>query len=106
MYLEFPGKGKWLFVAVLYVPVRSLISLIQVDAAIHHTEQIGYLVNQLESCEYDHSVFKQILDDIQNLVGNLNLRSYTNLSRWVAELNQVVCTCIIFVFLIIINYKL
>ena len=51
-----------------FVPVHSVILLIQVDAAIHHTEQIGYLVIKLESCEYEHSVFTQILDDVQNLV--------------------------------------
>ena len=81
----------------LSVPVHFLISLIQVDAAIHHTKQIGNLVNKLESCEYDHSVFTQILDDVQNLVDYLNLRSYTNLSRWVAELNEVVCIILLFI---------
>ena len=85
------------FVPVLSVPIHSLISFIQVDAGLHHTEQIGYLVNKLESCEYDHSVFKQILDDVQNLVDYLNLRSYTNLSRWVTELNEMVCIILLVV---------
>ena len=44
----------------------------------------------------------QILDEVQKLVDNLNLQSYTNLTRWVNDLDLkvtagVICTCTVHV---------
>ena len=54
-------------------------------------EEIESLVNKLDSCEYNSQVMSQVLDDVQKIVDKLNLRSYTNLSKWVKELDQKVC---------------
>ena len=56
------------------------------------------LIGGLASCEYEIAKFSEILDEVQKLVDNLNLHSYTNLTRWVNDLDLkvtagVICTC-------------
>ena len=58
------------------------------DEALQHSEEIEGLVGNLSACEYEVSMFTEVLEQIQKLVDNLNLRSYTNLSHWVAKLDQ------------------
>lgn len=65
---------------------------IQVDDALLHLEEIETFISKLESCEYSAAVMKQILDEVQKIVDKLNLRSYTNLSNWVKELDSKVST--------------
>ena len=74
--------------------------LLYVDEALHHTEKIYMytLIGGLASCEYEIAKFSEILDEVQKLVDNLNLHSYTNLTRWVNDLDLkvtagVICTC-------------
>ena len=46
------------------------------------------------TCEYRYQNFRDILDQVQKLVDDLNLRSYSNLSAWVVELDKQVCMCV------------
>lgn len=62
------------------------------DEALQHSEEIEGLVGNLSTCEYEMAMFSEVLEQIQKLVDNLNLRSYTNLSHWVADLDQRVST--------------
>ena len=60
------------------------------------------LIGGLASCEYEIAKFSEILDEVQKLVDNLNLHSYTNLTRWVNDLDLkvtagVICTCTVHV---------
>ena len=55
-------------------------------------------MNSLEVCEYHSHTFKEVLDQVQRLVDDLNLRSYSNLPAWVADLDNMVsmfveCVC-------------
>ena len=45
------------------------------------------LIGGLASCEYKITKFSEILYEVQKLVDNLNLHSYTNLTRWVNDLH-------------------
>ena len=58
------------------------------------------LINKLESCEYNNVVMTTILDDVQKIVDKLNLRSYTNLSNWVKELDKKVSSTNIIMMLL------
>ena len=51
-------------------------------------------MGSMETCEYRYQNFRDILDQVQKLVDDLNLRSYSNLSAWVAELDKQVCVCV------------
>ena len=48
-------------------------------------------MGSLETCEYRQPKFKEVLDKLQKMIDDLNLRSYSNLSQWVAELDRQVC---------------
>ena len=77
-----------IFLPLLFLSPFLSLSLRQVDEALQHSEEIESLVGNLSSCEYEVSMFTEVLEQIQKLVDNLNLRSYTNLSHWVAKLDQ------------------
>lgn len=62
----------------------------RVDDVLLYTTQIDVLVLSLETCEYRVMVFKDVLDQIQKLIDDLNLRSYSNLSAWVMEVDSQV----------------
>jgi len=62
----------------------------RVDEVLSYTEQIETLMGSMETCEYRYQNFRDILDQVQKLVDDLNLRSYSNLSAWVAELDKQV----------------
>ena len=59
----------------------------RVDDVLLYTTQIDTLVLSLETCEYRVAVFKDVLDQIQKLIDDLNLRSYSNLPAWVTEID-------------------
>ncbi len=63
----------------------------QVDDVLSYTERIEVLVGSLEQCEYQYATFKDGLDQVQKLVDDLNLRSYSNLAAWVEDLDILVC---------------
>ena len=65
----------------------------KVDDVLSYTDKIDGLVCSMETCEYKAKTFKLILDQIQKLIDDLNLRSYSNLSAWVKHLDQKVHTC-------------
>ena len=56
-----------------------------------HIEDIDSSIIKLEQCEYNSAVMVQVLEDVQKVVDKLNLRSYTNLSKWVQKLDTKVC---------------
>lgn len=60
----------------------------QVDELLAITEKVEILVESLSSCAYSHSVFSEILTKIQNAVDDLSLHQYSNLGKWVQELDQ------------------
>jgi len=66
----------------------------QVDEVLSYTEQIETLMGSMETCEYRYQNFRDILDQFQKLVDDLNLRSYSNLSAWVVKLDKQVCVCV------------
>ncbi len=52
-----------------------------------YTDSIDDLVCSLEMCEYKTGLFKDVLEKVQKLVDDLNLRSYSNLVAWVGHLD-------------------
>lgn len=60
----------------------------QVDELLSLTEKVEVSVGSLSSCNYSHSTFKDILAKIQKAVDDLSLHQYSNLGRWVSELDQ------------------
>ena len=63
----------------------------KVDDVLSYTDKIDGLVCSMETCEYKAKTFKLILEQIQKLIDDLNLRSYSNLSAWVNHLDLKVC---------------
>lgn len=62
----------------------------RVDDVLLYTTQIYELILSLENCEYKSSTFKEVLDHVQKLIDDLNLRSYSNLSAWVMDVDSQV----------------
>lgn len=60
----------------------------QVDELLSITEKIEVSVESIGSCNYSHATFTEILTRIQKAVDDLCLHQYSNLGRWVAELDQ------------------
>lgn len=60
----------------------------QVDELLAITEKVEALVESLGSCAYSHATFSEILTKIQNAVDDLSLQQYSNLGKWVAELDE------------------
>ena len=63
----------------------------QVDEVLLYSHQIDGLICSLETCEYRQGTFQELLDQLQKMIDDLNLRSYANLSQWVCELDRQVC---------------
>ena len=63
----------------------------RVDDVLSYTNQIDALISSMETCEYRSQNFREILDQIQKLIDDLNLRSFSNLPSWVAEMDKQVC---------------
>ena len=63
----------------------------RVDEVLLYSHQIDGLIGSLETCEYRQQTFRDLLDQLQKLIDDLNLRSYSNLSQWVSELDKQVC---------------
>ena len=63
----------------------------QVDEVLLYSHHIDDLVGSLETCEYRQPKFREVLDKLQKMIDDLNLRSYSNLGQWVAELDRQVC---------------
>jgi dynein heavy chain 1 len=59
----------------------------RVDEAILHNEELEKEITQLSSCDYSKETYSEILERIQKIVDDLNLHSYSNLQKWVAELD-------------------
>ena len=62
----------------------------RVDDVLLYTTQIDKLIVSLDTCEYRTPTFKDILDHIQKLIDDLNLRSYSNLTTWVMQVDAQV----------------
>ena len=80
--------------------------LCQVDEVLLYSVQIDGLVGSLETCEYRQATFRELLDQLQKMIDDLNLRSYSNLTQWVSELDKQVwfCHCCTFSVLLPDNY--
>ncbi len=59
----------------------------KVDDVLSYTDRIEDMVCSLETCEYKTGLFLDVLEKIQKLVDDLNLRSYSNLVAWVGHLD-------------------
>ncbi|XP_065175263.1 cytoplasmic dynein 1 heavy chain 1-like [Sycon ciliatum] len=62
----------------------------KVDELLTMEESIAQEVRQLEGCQFAAAVFRGVLQRIQKAVDELNLHSYSNLSQWVATLDEQV----------------
>ena len=62
----------------------------QVDEVLLYSHQIDGLIGSLETCEYRQPTFRELLDQLQKMIDDLNLRSYSNLSQWVSDLDKQV----------------
>lgn len=60
----------------------------QVDELLAIIEKVDVLVESLGTCSYSHATFSEILVKIQKAVDDLSLHQYSNLGRWVAELDK------------------
>lgn len=60
----------------------------QVDELLAITEKVEVLVANLSSCAYSQATFSEILTKIQKAVDDLSLHQYSNLGRWVSELDE------------------
>lgn len=60
----------------------------QVDELLAITEKVEMLVESLNSCVYSHATFSEILTKIQKSVDDLSLHQYSNLAKWVNELDE------------------
>ncbi|EGG20698.1 cytoplasmic dynein heavy chain [Cavenderia fasciculata] len=88
-------KLKWESLPQLDPYVRKLSTFVnafrdKVDDLIIKYGEITKLLDRLRSCPFKHETFEEILADIQKLVDELNLASYSNLSLWVGQLDQMV----------------
>jgi dynein heavy chain 1 len=59
----------------------------KVDELLAYSVELEKLVDSLNGCKLDHSEFTAILESIQKIVDDLNLKSYVNLDMWVANLD-------------------
>ena len=90
MHLQLPGEGES-HAKLDSLPMTSSLHHHQVDEVLLCSHQIDELVGSLETCEYRQPKFREVLDKLQKMIDDLNLRSYSNLSQWVAELDRQVC---------------
>ena len=51
-------------------------------------EQIEHLLDNLYVCPYKRVYFSEILNEIQKLIDSLSLKGFSNISQWVANLDQ------------------
>ena len=74
-------------------PSDVIITSPQVDEVLLYSHQIDELIGSLETCEYRQPKFRELLDRLQKMIDDLNLRSYSNLSQWVSDLDRLVGGC-------------
>lgn len=65
-------------------------SVMQVDDLLVLEEQLDVDVRSLDTCQYAHSTFAEILNKIQKAVDDLSLHQYSNLHIWVQRLDEQV----------------
>ena len=72
----------------------SLVLTLQskVDDLVGKYKSIKVLVDSLKTCEYTHEAFASILGEVQRIVDEMNLASYSNLQSWVLQLENDICT--------------
>ena len=63
---------------------------LQTDELLNYTDEITDLLGKLETCEYSYKIFKGILDSVQKVIDDLSLHAFTNLTKWVKELDDKV----------------
>eukprot|EP00040_Diaphanoeca_grandis_P036231 m.230237 g.230237 ORF g.230237 m.230237 type:complete len:4579 (-) comp33576_c0_seq1:2736-16472(-) len=59
----------------------------KVDDILAFDKQLNKLIDELEKCSLDTATLNGILEQIQKIVDDLNLRSYSNLDSWVKKLD-------------------
>ena len=62
----------------------------QVDDLLVLEEQLDIDVRTIDTCQYSHSTFAEILNKIQKAVDDLSLHQYSNLHIWVQRLDEQV----------------
>jgi len=70
--------------------VKTTVFQEKVDDILAANERLSASLLGLESCEYAASTLHHILEAIQKVVDELNLRNYANLPAWVADLDAQV----------------
>lgn len=80
----------------------SQSTVVQVDDLLVLEEQLDVDVRSLDTCQYAHSTFAEILNKIQKAVDDLSLHQYSNLHIWVQRLDEQVGLNIFLIMTIII----
>lgn len=60
----------------------------RVDELLAIADKVELFVESLETCQYSHSTFSEILLKIQKAVDDLSLQLYSNLGQWVVSLDE------------------
>lgn len=60
------------------------------DSVIRADEQLNELLQGLETCAYEAQTLQTLLEKIQGIVDELNLRSFVNMGKWVAMVDSEV----------------
>lgn len=60
----------------------------KVDDLIAYNEKLNEHIMALEKCKVESATLRNILEEIQKIVDDLNLRQYVNLPAWVANLDK------------------
>lgn len=71
-------------------PIIHFSPVVQVDDLLVLEEQLDVDVRSLDTCQYAHSTFAEILNKIQKAVDDLSLHQYSNLHIWVQRLDEQV----------------
>ena len=83
--------------AVYTKKVSSLVLGLQKNVAeLKQTrDEVEQHCKNLDTCEYSHSKFAEVLSQIQKLVDNMNLTGYSNIKRWVKDLDERIEKCLV-----------
>ena len=64
----------------------------KMDDLVAMEEEIEVEVRSLDTCAYSNGVMNEILSKIQKAVDDLSLHQYSNLAKWVSNLDEQVNT--------------
>ena len=57
---------------------------------IEYLEKIEVELSALDKCQYKKTVVSQILESIQKMVDQMALNNYSNMNKWIENLDKIV----------------